>query len=232
MSLDQHALPEQGLLFGAAVPVKYNEALYPARRVMLDSGSEHWCSPAEVLEPVRAFAPIAFDPFSNPYSLVGAARSIMLPEDSLQIDWPLEGLTYANPPYGDALADCTRKIAEQARRGCEILTLVPARVDTAWWQELLGPTLWCAWKGRLKFLETVESLEARYAERVAKAQAAGQKPPKRPQYKRIGPHLAEGETATFPAALCYAGRARDRFIHLFAAHGKLYEQLAVAPGSR
>jgi hypothetical protein len=226
MRTRRQASEAQGLLFGAAVPVGYAEALYPARRIILDSGSEHWCSPVEVLDPVREFAPIAFDPFSNPYSIVGAAREIMLPEDSLLLDWPLDGLIFCNPPYGDALLDCARKIGEQAARGCEIITLVPARLDTKWWQRALRPELWCAWAGRLTFLETVVSLEARYVERVERARIAGIKPPPRPRYRRIGEHLAEGETATFAAALCYAGPRPQRFISTFAAHGELYQRLA------
>lgn len=217
----------QGLLFGE--PEDEEEDLYPQRRIILSSGDENWCSPPEVLDPIRAFAPIYFDPFSNEFSLVGAEVSIKPPDDSLLIDWPLEGLIFCNPPYGRALAACAAKIAEQARRGCEIVTLVPARVGTKWWQEQLGPSVWCAWTGRITFLETVESLEKRFAERLEKAKRANKKElPKKPKYKLVGPNLARAETATFDAALTYAGRRRQRFIEHFSSYGTIYEKARLA----
>lgn len=218
-------------LFGgelAGVAAEYADEMYPQRRIMLASGSENWCTSDEVLDPLREFAPIIFDPFSNPCSLVKAERSIELPEDSLLVDWPLEGLIFCNPPYGKALADCAKKIGQQARRGCEIVTLVPARVDTEWWQKLLGPRVWCAWTGRLHFLETPAELMARFEKRCAAAKQQNRPIPARPVFKMVTEHLAESDPAPFPVALCYAGRQRDRFISHFAKHGEMYERIALA----
>jgi phage N-6-adenine-methyltransferase len=215
----------QTLLFGDAVPVGYNDELYPARRVQLASGSEHWCTPPEVLDVVRQFGPIVFDPFSNPYSMVGAERAVEVDENSLAMEWPREGLIFCNPPYGDALGDCARKIKEQEKRGCTIITLVPARLDTAWWQQSLNPSIWCAWEGRITFLEPIESLLARHAERVKKAEQAGQRPPKTPRFEEVDNGLARGETATFAAAFIFSGRRWDRFGENFCKHGKIYEDM-------
>lgn len=211
----------QGLLFGSEVAVEYQQPLYPASRVTLSSDSNDWCTPPEVLDPVHRFASIAFDPFSNPYSLVGAARSVKPPENSLVMDWPHDGLIYINPPFGNELAAVAEKIAAEARRQREIITLVPVRSDTQWWN-VLSPPVWCAWRGRITFLETVEALLARHAERVEKALASGQRPPKAPTFKRVGEHLARGETATFAAALCYHGADSKRFAAMFAEYGKIY----------
>ncbi len=87
---------------------------------LLSSESPDWCTPPEVLDPVRAFAPIRFDPFSNPASIVGAAQSVSPPGDSLLMQWPLDGLIWSNPPYGRELAGCAAKIRQQAGRGAEI----------------------------------------------------------------------------------------------------------------
>ena len=211
----------QGLLFGTMVPVGYEQPAYPSRRVMLSSDSEDWCTPPEVLEVIRRFGTIAFDPFSNPFSLVGALVAKQLPEDSLRTDWPGDGLIFCNPPYGRALDVCAAHIGSQGRHGCEILTLVPARTDTRWWHDLSAP-VWCAWKGRIQFLETVESLQARHAERVAKAVRVGEKPPKPPRFEMASEHLARGETATFASALCYHGPRPERFVEVFGACGKIY----------
>ena len=56
---------QQGFLFGADEPADFKPSLYPARRVMLESGSEHWCTHPNELNVVREFAPIAVDPFAN-----------------------------------------------------------------------------------------------------------------------------------------------------------------------
>jgi phage N-6-adenine-methyltransferase len=217
---------KQELLFGQSVAVNYNAPVDPARRVMLASGSEHWCTPPEVLDVVRQFGPIIFDPFSNPYSLVGAERAVEVEENSLSMHWPTEGLIFWNPPYGDALADVACKVAEQAKRGCTMIGLVPARMDTAWWQETLNPQIWCAWRGRITFLEPVDSLKARHFERTKKAIAAGQRPPKEPRFELVGDKgLARGETATFAAAFIFMGRRWERFAEIFGRYGKVYEDM-------
>jgi len=209
-------------------PETFLDAMYPASRIMLASGSEHWCSSDEILNPVRRFDEIAFDPFSNANSRVGARQEIMLPQDSLLMDWPAEGLIYTNPPYGDQLPRCAQKIGDEARRGREIMTLVPARVDTNWWQNLLAPMYWCAWTGRVHFLETEEALLTRHAERVTKAKASGQRAPKLPRYKRITDTLVMGDPAPFAVALCYSGHRWQRFVDMFSEYGNIYKHIVSA----
>jgi hypothetical protein len=71
-------------------------------------------------------------------------------------------------------------------------------------------------------LETVEALQARHADRVAKAERAGERPPKPPRFEMVTERLARGETATFASALCYHGPRPERFVEAFAAYGKIY----------
>lgn len=213
----------QGVLF-PEVPLEYPAPIHPQHRVMLESQSEHWCTSRDVIELVCAFDEIGFDPFSNPYSLVPAKRAVMLPENSLVIPWPTDCLIYANPPYGDALPDCAEKIAMEARRGCEIIALVPARVDTEWWQVKMGVNLWLAWRGRMKFLETVDALKSRHEEQTKKAAALGVKPPVRPRVKMVGEHLCEGQSATFASALVYFGPRQHRFSRIFKDYGTIWSK--------
>lgn len=232
----------QGSLFGAEVFAEYNQPLYSASRVMLDSGSSNWCSPDTILKPVREFAggEIVFDPFSNPYSIVRALRAMMLarpdgsPEvplppgmeigNSIEIDWPTGGTIYDNPPFGDEIEPCAYKIRQQYERGCEIVSCVPARIDTEWFQEGLRPPMHCAWRGRVKFLEMVSELERRWEERVAKAKAAHMKPPSKPKYRRVGPYLAESDPAPFALILAYHGKRFERFINVFSSYGRIYTE--------
>lgn len=207
------------------------ERVYSSSRVMLQSGADNWCSSDEILAPVRRFGAIRFDPFSNPHSIVGAVENVMLPDDSLKIDWPMDGLIYANPPFGRRLKACAKKLGEQARRGCEILTVVPCRVDTEWWQDLLAPSWWCAWTGRVHFLELEVDLLARHAELVRRAVKAGQEPPKLPRYRKVTDVLVESDPAPFSIAMCYAGRRVDRFLDVFSPLATIYER-KLAPRRR
>lgn len=54
----------------------------PAPYMPTKAGTEDWCTPAEVLEPVRRVfgGHIDLDPCSNPHSIVCARRSVMLPK--------------------------------------------------------------------------------------------------------------------------------------------------------
>lgn len=187
---------------------------------LLSSDSPDWCTPTEVLDPVRAFAAIRFDPFSNAGSIVGATESISLPTDSLSLEWPLDGLIWCNPPYGRKLARYARKISEQARRGAEILTLVPARVDTRWWKGL-APRVWCAWRGRITFLEQELAWRARAA-LALKRRGHKVDPAELEPRRRVTEGLVANEAAPFPAALCYHGWRPAAFAKHFALYGEIY----------
>lgn len=186
-------------------------------RVLTSSDSEHWCTPPEVLAPVRSFSPIRFDPFSNGGSLVRALEAMAPPADSLTMHWPTDGTIWCNPPYGRALGRCAAKIAEQAARGAELLTLVPARTDTQWWR-LLGALCWCAWEGRITFLEDAAAWRRRVAEQrgLTRAQVAALKP-----RREVG-GLVASDPAPFAAALCYHGHRPAEFAAHFAPFGQVY----------
>lgn len=82
--------------------------------------------------------------------------------DALAVDWAgwLPGAcVWLNPPYSKC-REFIAKAAEEARKGCTVVCLVPSRTDTRWWHE----HVWCAEKhqprqgvqvrfikGRLKF---------------------------------------------------------------------------------
>jgi hypothetical protein len=159
---------------------------------LLSSQSDEWCTPENVLERVRAFAPIEFDPCSNSQSIVGArwtnaVISTNFNPDGLTLDWLAaatgDGLIYCNPPYSK-ISDWISKCDEEALKGCEIIALVPARVDTRWFSKCWMATAICFWRGRLKFLGAPSS-------------------------------------APFPSALVYWGEREGKFCDVFSSSGKV-----------
>lgn len=83
-----------------------------------------------------------------------------LDEDALATEWSNRGGHYCpnrvwlNPPYGRALAQFSAKAVEQVMKfpDMEVWLLVPARVDTRWWNLLMtrAKEVWFM-AGRVKF---------------------------------------------------------------------------------
>ena len=51
--------------------------------------------------------------------------------DGLRQRWT--GCCWMNPPYGRAIGAWVRKAREESRRDATVVSLLPARTDTAWW---------------------------------------------------------------------------------------------------
>lgn len=125
-----------------------------------------WCSPPEIVEPVRAFfgGSIDLDPCSNPNSTVRAAHEFIYPEQNGLTD-PWVGRTaYVNPPYsrdktqGTTIYDWFKKMHSVARMSMldkEIIALVPGAYETKAWRNFVwygGADAVCLLKKRTKFL--------------------------------------------------------------------------------
>lgn len=123
---------------------------------LFSSAAQSWNTPAEILDPLRvAFGGIGLDPASNPTSIVAATTEWILERDgdSLTRSWAGHGLCFVNPPYNRALFDWASKFAHEAKHDAEIVLLVPARTDTAWWRVAWAASSACLfWAGRVRFL--------------------------------------------------------------------------------
>jgi len=82
-------------------------------------------------------------------------------QDSLNIDWKSELdqsiiKTYncwMNPPYGRKIGKWIKKANEEAKKGCIVVALLPARTDTKWFHEYIYKKHEIRFlKGRLKFV--------------------------------------------------------------------------------
>lgn len=218
---------------------------------LLSSDTDQWLTPLDFLAVLLRLGPVVFDPCGNPLSVVPAARQVLLPEDGLTASWPARGLVFCNPPYGRDLPAWAARLAAHAAAGGEVVSLVPARTDTGWWSTL-DPVVWCAWSGRLRFLQTVadwraSAAGARWAAREKKraakheagerrrldaAQAAGEnyiiKPYLEAAPVEVSPGLLVGDAAPFPVAVCYHGPRVERFCTAFGASGPIYKRVAVS----
>ncbi len=106
-----------------------------AQRNTKNPGFQHWNTPAEVLDPLRAFVPISLDPCSNPSSVVAASCRVTLPVDGLAFPWHLYGHTFVNPPYADQPAWLAKAVAERALGAKTITVLIPASTETKTFRE-------------------------------------------------------------------------------------------------
>lgn len=120
---------------------------------------------------------IAFDPCADPKSSVPAETGIYLPEhepemlelvggqladtwgaygvwfmDGLTAQWPVEGLTWANPPYGRATSKAwADRITKSALFHEHLVAIVNASTGSEWWQPYWGALRGCFVRGRVRY---------------------------------------------------------------------------------
>lgn len=122
------------------------------------SDNPNHCTPDELLVEIRKLGRILLDPCTEESNPTNAALHIYPPTDALTLDWSrlvrgVKGITYCNTPFGSgvpkrkdktqpkpvrepwmhSIGEWTTYILEQAKRGCEIVQLVPARTGTEWY---------------------------------------------------------------------------------------------------
>jgi hypothetical protein len=106
------------------------------------SGSDGWCTPPEIVDPLHRFFPrfslTGLDPCSNANSIVDAARVYTC--GALYLPWNA-GEVYSNPPYSDLLR-FTKKVVAEVRipwkgKRKELVYLVPVATSTEWWRTAL-----------------------------------------------------------------------------------------------
>lgn len=125
---------------------------------LLKSERQDWNTPENVLEVVRAFAGgrINLDPCSNSQSVVDAEVEYRIDrgEDGLTLSWRETdyGVVFVNPPYGRDIKSWIQRCAIVGNSGeMDVVALVPARVDTQWFDICWRANLICFISGRLTF---------------------------------------------------------------------------------
>ena len=117
------------------------------------SGYHGWHTPASLFDKVEAaVGSFDLDPCapSTGESPVRARVRFTELDDGLSLDW--FGRVFMNPPYGRALSHWVSKAKSEADKGAMVVGLVPARTDTAWWQDHVAPFASVVFlRGRLAF---------------------------------------------------------------------------------
>jgi phage N-6-adenine-methyltransferase len=118
------------------------------------SDPTHRLTPRWILDRVRALGPIGLDPCTFADNPVGASAFFTAEDDGLSREWwQLYGLVFVNEPYSRIDSPAwSMKIADQARKGAEIVRLTKAATGTTWFHN----SVWnaaqavCFLKGRPK----------------------------------------------------------------------------------
>lgn len=119
---------------------------------------EHY-TPESILDLVIAvMGEIDLDPCSNSKTTpnVPATAHYTTEDDGLTLPWC--GVVYMNPPYGRVIGEWVTKLVSEFESGSitQAIALVPARVDTEWWNNLTSCQrtipLVCFVRGRLTFI--------------------------------------------------------------------------------
>ena len=116
----------------------------PQRRALMSSTSPEWYTPVELYARLSAFLGAGmYDPCARP-----ASRPTGLAERENGLAVPWQGRVFCNPPYGRAIGAWIRKALSEPVD--ELILLVPARTDTAWFAPLFAHTVLFI-RGRLHF---------------------------------------------------------------------------------
>lgn len=119
---------------------------------MMSTGKDDWRTPANILAAVRKTAEVGLDPCAGTHTRIGAANWTTRGLDRMWTRAP--GVVFVNPPYSNIKAWATKMVSEAETYGCPIITLIPARTDTAAFQKLARVARATCWlKGRLRFID-------------------------------------------------------------------------------
>lgn len=115
------------------------------------SNTPEWYTPPEIVASVlEVMGHIDLDPCSPATPTIPAGHHYTMEDDGLAVRW--SGNVYMNPPYGREITKWVDHLVREFWGGRveQAIALVPARVDTRWFNTLSDYT-WCAVRGRLKF---------------------------------------------------------------------------------
>lgn len=119
---------------------------------LFSSKSDLWGTPPEVFRLLNEVYDFQLDAASTDENYL-CPHHFTSDCDGLAQDWARHRRVWLNPPYGRTISQWMRKAYEESRKGCLVVCLVPARVDTKWWHDwVLNKAKVTFFKGRLRFI--------------------------------------------------------------------------------
>jgi phage N-6-adenine-methyltransferase len=102
--------------------------------VHFSSQSEDWPTPVAYFRRLSRLFNLTLDPSASP-SNAKCAAYFTAETDGLLQSWQTQGAVFMNPPYGRTIGRWVKKAYEESQRGTPVVCLLPARPDTAWWND-------------------------------------------------------------------------------------------------
>jgi phage N-6-adenine-methyltransferase len=107
-----------------------------------------WATPQELFDSLNEEFKFTLDVCALPEN--AKCDNYFTPEtDGLSQPW--EGVCWMNPPYGREIGKWIKKAYVSSLMGATVVCLVPARTDTAWWNDYVVKGEIRFLRGRLKF---------------------------------------------------------------------------------
>ncbi len=122
------------------------------RQKFFSSENQKWCTPQNFFDRLNEVFNFKLDPCCVPET--AKCKIYFTPkEDGLKQEWNKIGNAFVNPPFSRALPLWVQKYYEESLKGICVVMLIPARTDTAYFQNYCfkGNILFI--KGRLKFID-------------------------------------------------------------------------------
>ena len=117
--------------------------------VHFSSATDDWATPQNFYDDCNAeFGPFDLDVCASDENHK-CTRYFTEKENGLVQTW--SGTVWMNPPYGRTIGQWMKKAYESAKDGARVVCLVPARTDTAWFQDYAMKGTVRFIRGRLKF---------------------------------------------------------------------------------
>lgn len=105
----------------------------PINAGLMSSATPEWATPQDLFDSLaRGFGPFDLDVCATPEN-AKCPRFFTKADNGLLQTW--EGKCWMNPPYGREIGLWVRNARFWGERGATVACLVPARTDTAWWQD-------------------------------------------------------------------------------------------------
>lgn len=124
--------------------------------IHFSSETPEWYTPQDFFDKLNAEFNFTLDPCCT-HENAKCERHFTQEDDGLSQSWHGESV-FMNPPYGRMIKDWMRKAYESCNRsGAQVVCLVPARTDTAWWHDYAMKGEIRFIRGRLKFGGAVDS---------------------------------------------------------------------------